>query len=108
MPSPMPVPGDTERNKPVWSISLWANSWGKGQQTYIKYVMITRSENENMLWKDISKEVEVRSLIRKSVHYTHIHQHSNSCDPDSSVVAVSMVLTVFINYKIAATTIPLI
>lgn len=61
-----------------------------------------------MLWKDISKEVEVQSLMRKSVHYTHFHQRSDSCDPDSSVVAVSVYLAVFINYKIAATTIPLI
>lgn len=108
MPSPVPVPGDTETNKPVWSISLWANSGGMGQQTYTKYVMITCSENENMLWKDIGKEVEVQSLVRKSVHHTHTHQHSNGCDPDSAVVAVSAYLTVFINFKTAATTIPLI
>lgn len=61
-----------------------------------------------MLWKDISKGMEVQSLSRKIVHYTHIHQRSNSRDPDRSVGAVSFYLTVLINYKIAATTIPLI
>lgn len=61
-----------------------------------------------MLLKDISREVEVQNLTRKCVHYMHIHQHSNRRDPDSSVTAVSVYLTVFMNYNIAATTIPLI